>query len=205
MSTQNHIVEIPSLFSNQISRRLVFDTEGMTIEKPFGFDAIAYIAAEDFASVRMGIKRPRLLRFINGKQYVIEIKLYDESIIKIKLNSICNLRVQNYEDAWADMIRHLYTCYFSSQLNLYMELFHLKQSFTIGGVDFYYNGICWDKQNIIQWNEVALSNYQSYFVVHHRQDVSLNRIFNFLNVWNAHILQAMIKYAVEDHQRMLSE
>lgn len=183
----------------------MFATEGMTIEKPFGFDAIEHIHAEDLLSVRMGVRRPRLLRFINCKQFVIELKLYNESIIKIKLNSIFNLRAQNYDELWTDMVKHLYNHYFSSQLELYIELFQLKQSFSIAGAEFYANGLRWDRQALISWSEISLSNYSTYFVVHHRHNVHLSRSFDFLETWNAHILQAMIKYAVEDHQRMLSE
>jgi hypothetical protein len=32
----------------------------------------------------------------------------------------------------------------------------------------------------------------------------LNKSFNFLNDWNAHILQAIIKYVIEEHIKMLS-
>jgi hypothetical protein len=154
LKAQSNIIEIPGLFSNKISRRLIFEVDGMTIEKPFGFDAIEYIPAENFSAIRMGIRWSKILRFINGRQFVIELKLYNESIVKIKLNSVCNLRAQNYEEAWTDIVKHFYNYYFSSQLNLYIELFQLKQRFTIGDIDFHPEGICWDKQNIIYWNQL---------------------------------------------------
>lgn len=205
MNPQNHIIEIPGLFTNKISRRLIFAVEGVTIERSLGFDAYKFIPAENLVAIRMGVKWLHGFTFTVGRQYIIELKLQDDSVVKIKLNSIYNLRAQNYDEAWTDMVKHFYNFYFASQLDLYIELFQLKQRFNIAGVDFCSDGISWDKKNILGWNEISLSNYMSYFVVHHRQNVRLNMSFNFLNVWNAHILQAMIKYAVEDHQRMFSE
>lgn len=210
MAQQNHIIEIPALLNHSISRRLIFAVEGLTIEKSFGFNALKFIPAENLAAIRMGVNNIGITwlndKFFSiGKQYVIELKLHDDSIVKINLNSLYNLRAQDYDLAWADMVKHLYSFYFSSQLNLYIELFQLKQSFNIAGINFYPNGISWDNHIMLRWNQVSLSNYQSYFVIHHRQNVHINKSFNFLDVWNAHILQAMLKYAVEDYQRMFSE
>ena len=205
LNPQSHIVEIPGLLSNKISRRLIFADEGLTIEKKLGFKPLSFIAAEDISGIRMGVKWIKGLWFILGRQFIVELLLGDKRIVHIKLNSLYNLRAQSYEEAWALIINHLYAYYFSSQINLYIELFRIGQSFNIAGIDFYPDGICWDKKTVLYWNQISLSNYQTYFVVHHRQNARFNKSFNFLNDWNAHILQAMLKYAVEDHQRMFSE
>ncbi len=205
MSQQSHIIEIPGLFSNKISRRLIFEVDGITIEKPFGFDAIEYIPAENFAAIRMGIRWPKMMRLVNGRRFIIELKLYNGNIVRIKLDSICNLRAQSYDEIWTQAVKYFYNYYFSSQLNLYIELFHLKQTFNISNIRFMPEGICMDDDDLIYWNDLSMNSYQSHFTVHHRKNVYISKSFSFLNVWNAHILQAMIKYAVEDHQRMLSE
>ena len=204
MNEQNHILEIPGLLSNRISKRLVFEPEGLTIEKPFSFDSSVFIPAENMSALRMGVKWIRGLRFVFGRVFIIEIKHTDNSITKLNLYSYYGLRVQSYEDAWSDTICHLYSFYFSGQLNMYMELFHIKQPFELLGVTFHADGISWGKNATLPWNQITTSNYRAYFVVHHKQNVRLNKSFNFLNDWNAHILQAMLKYVVEEHKKMFS-
>jgi len=204
MSEQNQILEIPGLFSNKISKRLIFETEGLTIEKPFSFDSSLFIPAENLSAIRLGVKWIRGLWCVLGRQYIIELKHPDGRITKLNLNSFYGLRVQTYEEAWTDTINHLYSFYFSGHLNLYMELLHMRQSFELLGVTFHNDGISWGKNGILPWRQIALSNYRSYFVVHHKQNVRLNKSFNFLNDWNAYILQAIIKYVIEEHVKMLS-
>jgi hypothetical protein len=205
MNEQNHVLEIPHLLSNRIGKRLIFETEGLTIEKPFSFDPTVFIPAENMAALRMGVKWIRGMRFVLGRRYVIEIKHTNDSITKLNLHSYYGLRVQNYEEAWSDTISHLYSFYFSGQLNMYMELFQLGQSFDLLGVTFHANGISWGQNGILPWNQITTSNYRTYFVIHHKQNARINKSFNFLNDWNAHILQAMLKYVGEEHKKMFSK
>ncbi len=205
MNDQNQILEVPALFTNRISKRLIFETEGITIEKPFSFDSSTYIPAENLAAIRLGVKWIRGLWFVFGRQFIIELKLTDNTVTQLYMNSYYGLRVQTYEEAWNDTIRHLYGFYFSGQLNMYMELINIKQPFELLGVTFHPEGISWGKNSILPWNQIATSNYRSYFVVHHKQNVRLNKSFNFLNDWNAYLLQAMLKYVVEEHVKMFSK
>jgi len=204
MEEQNQILEIPGLFSNKIRRRIIFETEGITIEKPFSFDSSTFVAAENIAAIRLGVRWIRGLWWVVGRQYIIELKLNNGNITKLNLNSYYNLRVQAYEEAWTDTINHLYTFYFSEQLNMYLELLHMRQPFEILGVTFHNEGISWGKNGIVPWRQIALSNYRTYFVVHHKQNIRLNKSFNFLNDWNAYILQAIMKYVIEEHKKLLS-
>jgi len=204
MEEQNQILEIPGLFSNKIRRRIIFETEGITIEKPFSFDSSTFIPAENIAAIRLGVKWIRGLWWVVGRQYIIELKLNSGGITRLNLNSYYNLRVQTYEEAWTDTISHLYTFYFSEQLNMYLELLYMRQPFEILGVTFHEEGISWGKNGIVPWRQIALSNYRAYFVVHHKQNVRLNKSFNFLNDWNAYILQAIMKYVIEEHKKLLS-
>ncbi|WP_448699438.1 hypothetical protein ACFGVR_20760 [Mucilaginibacter sp. AW1-3] len=201
---QNQILEVPGLFSNKISKRLIFETEGLTIEKPFSFDSSLFIPAENLSAIRLGEKRMRWFSFLSGKHFIIDLLHPDDSSTRIKLSSYYGMRLQTYEEAWTDTINHLYTFYFSSQLDLYLELLHMRQSFEILGVTFHEDGISWGNNGILPWRQIALSNYRSYFVVHHKQNVRLNKSFNFLHDWNAYILQAIMKYVIEEHKKMLS-
>ncbi|OCX53808.1 hypothetical protein BEL04_05850 [Mucilaginibacter sp. PPCGB 2223] len=204
MVEQNQILEIPGLFGNKIRRRIIFETEGITIEKPFSFDSSIFIPAANIAAIRLGAKWIRGLWFAVGKRFIIELKLNDNTVSRLNLTSYYNLKAQTYEEAWTDTISHLYTFYFSGQFNMYLELLHMRQPFEMLGVTFHEDGISWGKNGTIPWRQIALSNYRTYFVVHHKQNVRLNKSFNFLNDWNAYILQAIMKYVIEEHKKMLS-
>jgi hypothetical protein len=164
-----------------------------------------FIPAQNIAAIRLGVKWIRGLWFVFGRQFIIEIKHPDNHITKLNLNSYYGLRVQTYEEAWTDTISHLYSFYFSGQLNMYLELINIKQPFELLGVTFHSDGISWGKNGTLPWNQIATSNYRSYFVVHHKQNVRLNKSFNFLNDWNAYILQAMLKHVVEEQIKMFSK
>lgn len=204
MSDQNQILEIPGLFSNKISRRLIFETEGFTIEKPFSFDSSLFIPAENVSAIRSGKKGIAGLRFFWGQHFIIDLQHHDDNYTRVKFSSYCGLRVQNYEEAWKDALNHLHQFYFASQVSMYKELLYLKQPFELLGVTFNADGISWGNNGIVPWKQITLSNYQNNFVIHHRQNVRLNIGFDFSRDWNATVLQAMLNYVIEKHVKMLS-
>jgi len=204
MSDQNQILEIPGLFSNKISRRLIFETEGLTIEKPFSFDSSLFIPAENLSAIRLIEKGISGLRFFTGHHFIIDLKHPDDSYTRVKFSSYCGLRVQSYEEAWKDTLSHLHKFYFSSHIDMYKELFHIKQPFELLGVTFHADGITWGSNSLVPWKQICLSNYQSNFVVHHRQNVRLNIGFSFSRDWNALILQTILNYVIEEQIKMLS-
>ncbi len=201
---QPYIIEIPELLSNRIARRLIFEIDGLSIEKPLGFSTPQFIPFEDIVSLRSGIKWINGYWFTFGRQFIIELKHQDGTKTSIKLNSYYGIRRQIYDEVWSNIIDHLYSYYFASQLDLYIELHKLNQMFTLAGIRFHPNGISWDKNNIMPWKQIALSNYRTYFVIHRKDDVKQNKSFNFLKDWDAYFLQAMLKYVVEEHEKIFT-
>jgi len=205
MNEQKHIVDIPELFSNRICKRLIFKIDGLIIEKPFSFDDPVFIAAEDITAFRLGMRWIRGLYFIIGRQFIVELKLQDDSKTKIKLFSLYSIRDQRYNEIWLEIVEQLYHHYFSSQLQLYVELYEMGQSFNLSGLTFVDDGIIWNKNKKLNYNQVALSNYRTYFVIHNTNDPRQNISFKFLNDWNAYLIQSLLKYIVEDRKKILSE
>lgn len=197
-SDESNIISIPGLIRNKIYKKLFFAKEGLTIEKTLSFDPSIFIAADDICSFRFGVNWIRGYKFVFGRQYIIQIQDQDNKIVSIKLNSYYQIRRKAYLQIWSDIFNQLWNNYFVNTFNYYFELYSVKQVFDLTGVKFHPFGISWDNQSLF-WNEIALSNYKTYFMIHHRDDLKKIRRISFKNDWNAFILQCLLKKIIEEH------
>jgi hypothetical protein len=204
MNEQNHIVEIPELLSNRICKRLIFKNDGLIIEKPFSFDEPVFISAEDITAFRLGVRWIRGFYFVLGRQFVIELKHQKDTTTKIKLISLYAIRDQRYNEIWLEIVDQIYRKYFSSHLQLYVELYQMGQLFNLSGLTFHADGVIWNRNKKLNYNQLAVSSYRTYFVIHNKNNPKQNISFNFLNDWNAYIIQSLLKYIVEQNEKILS-
>ncbi|EHQ30563.1 hypothetical protein [Mucilaginibacter paludis] len=204
MNEHEHIIEIPELLSNRICKRLILKFDGLVIEKPFIFDERQFIAVEDMVAFRLGIKWIRGIYFVLGRQFIVELKHQNGAITTIKLTSVYNIRNQKYDEIWSAIIDHVYCKYFSSHLQLYVELYEMGQTFNLSELTFNPDGITWDKNKNLHYNQISISCYRTYFVIHNKNNPKQNKSLSFLNDWNAYLVQALVRYIVEDRRKILS-
>jgi hypothetical protein len=196
----SNVVEIPSLLQSKTVKRLAFTKEGITIEKPLSFDPSVFIPTENVNAFRYGVKFTRGHSFVIGRQYFIETKDAQNKIFKIKLKSYYGIRREAYRKAWVEIINQLWGNYFSKMLDEHFELYNTQQVFEFAGIRFLFDGISWDTKNKLLWEEIALSNYKTYFMIHHVQNPKQHKGFNFSNDWNALVLQYLLKQIIERHK-----
>jgi hypothetical protein len=197
MNAENTI-EIPGLLSNKASKKLCFDMEGVTIEKQRSFVPKVFLPTQNIAAFRYGIKWTRAYNFVFGRQYFIEIQNDEQKITQIKLSSYYSIRKHLYGKLWTDIIQQLWKNYFINLFSYYHELYTIHQTFELCGIQFHFDGIGWDLQNILQWHEIAVSSYQTYFMIYNCQNKKQCISKSFANDWNAVILQVLLKEIVEE-------
>ncbi|HEY9000212.1 MAG TPA: hypothetical protein VIM89_02580 [Mucilaginibacter sp.] len=192
-----NIIEIPALISKKIVRKIVFAESGLSIEKPLNIDGGLFIPCENIAGFRFGIKDMHIFDMTFCRRYFIEIRDYQNKIYRLKLNSYYGFKRELYYKVWAEALDHFWDFYMESQLNFYMELFNIRQTFELSGVTFHDDGISWDDDNRLNWNEIAVSSYQTHFVIHHVEDLTRSKCCVFSIHWNAVVLQTLLKEIIK--------
>ena len=185
-------ISIPALLQDKIHKKLTLTKEGLTIEKPLSSALVVFIPAEDILSFRYGIKWLKGSHFTIGRRYTIQVQDVNNQITSIKLSSYYGIRRKAYGQVWSEIIDRLWDNYFINTYNFYSGLYQARQEFELAGMKFYHNGIGWDNNSLF-WNEIGLSTYQTYFMVHHRNDPKKTKSFSFMNDWNAYLLQRLLK------------
>jgi hypothetical protein len=198
------IIEIPALLNNKISKKLVFDTGGLTIKKTRSFVAIEVISAQNMTAFRYGVTWTRGYRFIFGRQYFIEIQNDKQKVTRIKLASFYSIRKNLYGQLWNDIIQQLWQSYFVNTYNYYYDLYKIHQTFELCGIRFHFDGIGWDMQNILMWDEIAISSYYNYFMIYNNQNKKQCKSRSFANDWNAVILQILLQEIVKERNVLQS-
>lgn len=200
MNNNTCLIEIPALLNNKISRILTFKTEGLIIEKPSSVRSIDCVAAENITGFRYGVNWINGYAFSIGRQYFIEIQNDQQKITTIKLGSYYGIRKKLYGKIWQDIIQQLWRNYFVNVFNYYYELYNIQQTFVLCGIKFHETGIGWEPQRILLWNEIAISNYQTYFMIYNNNNRRQIKSRSFANDWNAVVLQALLKKIVEERK-----
>jgi len=195
----SNVVNIPSFFGNKVAKKLTFTDQGIKIETT---GPTIIIPAENINAFRyrVGFIYGYWLTF--GRQYVIETKDFQNKVFQIKLTSIYGIKRKAYYEAWSKIYQLLWKYYFTSTLNYYAELYKINQVFEIAGVNFDTDGISWDKKNKLQWNEIAISNYRTYFMIYNANNIKQTKSCSFANDWNASILQQIIKAVVNQQKEI---
>jgi hypothetical protein len=194
------VVEIPSLFQNKTVKRITFSAEGIRIEKPLSFDPPVVIRGEDISAFRFGVVFMTGYVFTLGRQYVIEIKDFQNNVFKIKLKSYYKIKRETYFKLWNELLAKLWENYFSNMLNYHTDLYNIHQIFELAGVKFLTDGISWKKGQKLVWKDIALSNYKTYFMIHHVENLKEHKSCNFASDWNAFILQSLLKKIIEGYK-----
>lgn len=193
MSLPLNVVEIPDLIPKRIKNKVVFNDSGISIGKPLSIDSNIFIPSENISAFRFGIEGMHIFKITFCRQYFLEIKDDRNKIFRIKLNSYYGLKREKFFKIWADLLDKFWNCYMLDQLSFYTELFNIQQMFELSGVTFYPDGISWDDDNVkLQWKDIAVSSYQTHFVIHHIDDISQSKCCVFSIHWNAVILQSLL-------------
>lgn len=190
-------IEIPFLLQNKTIKKITIDINGVLIEKARSFDLPVFIPAEKIGALRYGVNWIKGYRFIVGRHYFIEIKDIEDKIFKIKLKSYYGLKREAYFELWNEIMNRLWQNYFLGMLNSYIALYEAKQPFELTGVRFLFEGISWDKNKVILWKDIGLSNYATYFMIHHKENPKEHTSRDFAKDWNALVLQRLLKEIVK--------
>ncbi|MDB5007630.1 MAG: hypothetical protein JWQ84_906 [Mucilaginibacter sp.] len=198
MEDSINVIEIPGLIHNQIIKKITFKSEGLAIEKLRSFDPELNILAENITGFRFGVNPINGYMLTFGWQYLIQIQDAQNKITSIKLNSFYRLRSKVYSKIWAAIIYQLWNNYFIYSYNYYYDLYTIKQEFDLTGIKFHPFGISWEGGSMF-WDEIALSNYQTYFMIYHKKELKKTKRCSFKNDWNALILQSLLKRIIQEH------
>lgn len=197
MASQLNTIEIPGMIFKRIVRKIVFGDSGLIINKPLSFNSNVFIPGEKISAFRFGVQEMNLGKFAFCRQYFIETKDFQNKISRIKLNSYYKLNDEAYYNAWADLVQRFWDFYLVNQLSYYKELFNIHQLFELSGVTFHPDGISWDKDNKLKWNEIVVNSYPTHFVIHHIDDPNQLKCVVFSIHWNAIVLQSLLKDVIK--------
>ncbi|WP_183560244.1 hypothetical protein [Mucilaginibacter sp. SP1R1] len=200
MNNDAEFIEIPALLSNKVSKKITFKPDGVIIEKPLSRAAANIIKAENITGFRYGVSWINGYTFTIGRQYFIDILDDQQKVTCIKLGSYYGIRKKIYGELWSETIHQLWCNYFVNQYNYYYDLYNIHQTFELCGIRFHFEGIGWDVQNTLKWDEIAISSYYSYFMIYNSNNKKQNKSRSFANDWNAVVLQALLKKIVEERK-----
>ncbi|GAB3928935.1 hypothetical protein [Mucilaginibacter myungsuensis] len=115
----------------------------------------------------------------------------DGDVIPIKLSSYYGIRKQTYHNAYAGITQAIWEYYTAPKVRYHLSIFDLGLPFDVNGVTINSSGVILRKV-LVEWAELRISNYRTYFVLHQDADHNVQQSFNFLKDWDVTALQSLV-------------
>lgn len=142
--------------------------------------------------LRYGIKSIKGYRFRIGRIYCIDIKSFNETIIKIRLKSIYRINKKKLGKKYQIILNTLFQFFFNDISKSFIKNFNDGIEFDLAGITFKKEGILIDKKSeIIKWEDVGTKNYSTYYSLFSKLNPNKYKALNYLTDWNTSVLYSV--------------
>lgn len=182
------------------SRELIIDPEYLSFEDKDKFEDLKTIfKKEEIISYRYGVKWYSFY-LTYAREYQIHILNKKNEIIKIDFANYFGQKKQESFKMYTSILDNLWSNYFKEISEKYFRDFYLNQQIKINNIIFnkdyleIENKSIISKKNIqIEWKNVRVKNYQTYFSIFSAENPSkINFHSSYLKDWNVDIIYSLI-------------
>jgi hypothetical protein len=192
---------------DQKKRQLIIGSTGIKFEdgKTRG-GKFTVLPKSTIAEFKYGIDWISGLEFTIGREYLILIKTNDNKEIKIGIKSLYGWNRNKNYNLFEGILDSIWNNYFQDITTGFIDKFYANQPFTLAQVGFDQKkltikkaGIITEKETIINWDNVKVTDYQTYYVIHSKEDSAfINRSYNYLDDWNVTVLRKVLSLLLKD-------
>ncbi|MGG9963854.1 hypothetical protein [Ferruginibacter sp. SUN106] len=153
----------------------------------------------EIAEIRYGVKAINGPSFRIGRIFQVEVKSVTGKIIKIRFQSVYQVRRKKLEEKYLQILNALFENYFNDIVGDFVKSFNDKIDFDILGVTFTQEGVILNKNTAtIEWLNLGTKNYWTYYSLFSKSDAHHNRSFYYLTDWNTIILQTVSRHILKE-------
>jgi len=155
----------------------------------------------EIAEIRYGIKAIDGYSFRIGRIFQIEVKSVTGKIIKIRFQSVYQVRRKKLEEKYIQILNALFENYFNDIVGGFVRSFNNKIDFDILGVTFTQEGVILNKNTAtILWMNLGTQNYWTYYALFSKSDPHHNRAFYYLTDWNTIVLRTVSRHILKEKE-----
>lgn len=152
----------------------------------------------EIAEIRYGIKAINGYNFRIGRIFLIEIRSVTGTIIKIRFQSVYQIRRKQLEEKYRQILNALFENYFNDIVGDFIKLFNEKVDFDILGVRFTREGVIIDKNTeTISWFNLGTQNYWTYYSLFSKSNPHLTKSYYYLTDWNTIVLRTVSRHILK--------
>ncbi|MES2277594.1 MAG: hypothetical protein V4592_16335 [Bacteroidota bacterium] len=199
MAAEN-IIRIPRLFSEK-GKVYHFTNDALIITSEVFKNIRTEIPKEKIASLRFGIEWVKGFYFPIGRNFKIELKLDDGSVLSLSFASYYGIKKKLYTAKYQHLINTVWENLFQADLNDIAVRFRDGETLYINGVEFNKDGLRWGEKELLFWDKIQLKEYITYFVIRHIDNAKLNKSFYFLTDWDSFLLQQVLKHIIQQRAK----
>lgn len=156
---------------------------------------------DSIIAFKHGIKWIRGFKFTVGREYQIFLLNKDNNKLKISFKTFYGLNKKTLSETYSQILNKIWDYYFLPITESYLDKYWNNEPFELCNIQFDKNGVkikstasLFSNTTFIQWIDLGIKDYNTYFVVYSTKDPSkINCSFRYIDDWNATISNKVIQ------------
>lgn len=160
-------------------------------------DTFSRIFKSEIVSIRNGLQWIQLDMFTIGRSYQLFIMDRAGDVFKLSWSSFFKIREKQHWEAYKEINEILWKFYIDEIVQAHTIKFNLEGQLQFEGIHVQLDGIFIHtssaKPQFILWEDLSIETYPSNYVLYSLNTPSIRQSFYYLKVWNAEIIQVVVK------------
>lgn len=175
-------------------RKLVISADMITYDDSDWKDVPNTIFNKDeVEGLRFGIESIKGYAFTIGRRYYIDIRGFDDKVIKIRFTSLYSIRKKELHKRYIDILNALFNTHQENIINRYIDSFNKNSFVEILGTTFKSDTVIFIKDHEIPYSDLGFREYIGYYALFSKSNPKIYKSYNYLKDWNSSVVYTISK------------
>ncbi|WP_312076715.1 hypothetical protein [Chryseobacterium sp.] len=187
-------------FYDRRPRLLKINSKGIVYQnKDLKSNQFTSVNKEEIIGLRYGIEFIKGYKFYIGRKYLIFVKTQDKKELKIDFKLFYSIKLQEKHNLYCDVVDSLWENIFSEFTNNLIQKIISGENVEVAGILVSDDKIRFNKTEIYL-SDLAIKKYHHYFILHSKQNQTINKMLYYLKDDNAVILLEIITDLIKKYE-----
>lgn len=147
---------------------------------------------DEIEGLRFGIEPIQGYVFTIGRRYCVDIKGFDDRLMKIRFTSLYGIRGKQLYEKYVGILNALFNTHQEDIINRHIESFNSTSLVKILGTTFKANTVTLNG-NDIPYDDLGFQEYKTYYALFSKSNPKVYKAYSYLKDWNSAVVYSISK------------
>jgi hypothetical protein len=147
---------------------------------------------DEIEGLRFGVEPIQGYAFTIGRRYCIDIKGFDDSLMKIRFTSLYGIRSKLLHEKYVLILNTLFSTHQEDIINRHIESYNRNSFVEILGTTFKTDAVTLNGNNIL-YDDLGFKEYKGYYALFSKSNPKIYKAYSYLKDWNSAVVYSISK------------